>query len=157
MFATIGGALYPSTAGGSVQTHEIAGTGHTVKINGDMTVGEVYDSEGSPTGISVIASGTDSNGSLVGFTPLTEQDAQRLGSLLGSDIGTENVLDTTMNSESTQGGSEGTEGSEATSSLEEPIPSTGDSDLDELMGGTVRNPNTDEAVPNQNLQTPVSK
>ena len=98
--------------------------------------------------------GVDDLGNPTGFAPLSERDALALGVLTGTSISTGSVIDTTLNTEEAD---TTTSGNEVTSPLDEPIPSTGDPALDELMDGTVRNPNTNEAHANQNLKTPVSK
>ena len=153
-FTGLVGALWPSPIGDRPRTHSIAGTHHTIQINGDMSVGQVYDANGRPTGIQVSMTGVDDLGNPTGFTPLSERDALALGVLTGTSISTGSVIDTTLNTEEAD---TTTSGNEVTSPLDEPIPSTGDPALDELMDGTVRNPNTNEAHANQNLQTPVSK
>ncbi len=88
------------------------------------------------------------NGEIESFRPVSAADSDRLEQLTGATI---------MSSEEANESDTTAEGNETTSPLDEPIPSTGDSDLDELMDGTIRNPNTNEAHANQNLQTPVSK
>ena len=68
------------------------------------------------------------------------------------------AIDTSpLNSDSADQSGETDGNTEEASPLDEPIPSTGSTELDGLLDGTVRNPNTNEALPNQNLQNPTSK
>ena len=95
----IASATIPGTAGAGKQTHDIKGTEHTIQINADMSVGQVYDANGRPTGIKVSMTWVDDAGNPTGLTPLSEQDTQALSTLTGNEIGSGCILDTSVNSE----------------------------------------------------------
>ena len=113
----IAAATIPGNAGAGRQTHDIDGTEHTIQINADMSVGQVYDANGRPTGIQVSMTGVDDAGNPTGFTPLSEQDAQALGALTGTSISTGSIIDTTLNAESSDETSETDEPGRTSSSI----------------------------------------
>jgi len=108
--AGVAGVVVPGNIGVGSNTHTIAGTDITIKVNPGSLEGTVYRN-GAATTITLLASGVDANGHLTGFRPANKVDAQNLGSLMNSDVSTETVLDTVFSNEDVEGVEE-TEGAE---------------------------------------------